>query len=161
MHRARTIRQAALATLLAALLGAAGALAQDREVPYWASIRVEPVNMRVGPGAGYPVEWVYRRPGLPVKVVRVMQGWRLVRDPDGAQGWIVGRLLTRERGAIVVGEGLTELRERPAAGSGVRWRVEPGVVGRLGDCAPAWCEFEVAGRRGWIPLARIWGAGDP
>lgn len=161
MHSTASIRHIAIAMLLATLLGAASAWAQDQEVPYWASIRVEPVNMRVGPGAGYPVEWVYRRPGLPVKVVRVMQGWRLVRDPDGAQGWIVGRLLTRERGAIVVGEGLTELRKEPAPGSAVRWRVEPGVVGRLGDCEPDWCEFEVAGRRGWIALARIWGAGAP
>jgi len=147
--------------LMLAFLVASSASAQEREVPYWASIRADPVNMRVGPGAAYPVEWVYRRPGLPVKVVRVMQGWRLVRDPEGAQGWIVGRLLTRERGAIVVGEGLTELRDQPSQEGAVRWRVEPGVVGRLGECQDDWCEMEVTGRRGWIAQDRIWGEGEP
>ena len=144
-----------------ALLAASPASAQERDVPYWASIRVEPVNMRVGPGPAYRVEWIYRRPGLPVKVVRVMQGWRLVRDPDGAQGWIAGRLLSRDRGAIVVGEGLAELREAPSPSGTVRWRVEPGVVGSLGECRGGWCEFDVTGRGGWIVQARIWGAGEP
>ena len=138
-----------------------GANAQDRQVPYWATIRVDPVNMRVGPGPAYRVEWVYRRPGLPVRVIRVMQGWRLVRDPDGAQGWIAGRLLSRERGAIVVGEGLAAMRAKPAAGGALRWRVEPGVVGRLGDCAPGWCRFAVDNREGWIEQRRLWGAGVP
>ena len=67
--------------------------AQDREVPYWASIRAEVLNMRVGPSQDYRIEWVYKRKGLPMKVVRVMEGWRLVQDPDGAQGWVVARLL--------------------------------------------------------------------
>src|SRR3546814_9173992 len=60
--------------------------AQSREVPYWASLRAEVVNMRVGPSQDYRIEWVYRRQGLPVKVVRVVEGWRLVSDPDGEQG---------------------------------------------------------------------------
>ena len=139
-----------------------GALAaQERAVPYWASIRADTVNMRVGPGTDYPIDWIYRRPGLPVKVVRVMQGWRLVRDPDGTQGWIVGRLLTRERGALVVGEDLAPMRARPSAEAELLWNVEPGVVGMLGDCENGWCEFDVGGRSGWIEAARIWGDGEP
>ena len=100
---------------LALLLTAVPAAAQDREVPYWATLRAEHVNMRVGPSEAYPIEWVYRREGLPVKVVRVMQGWRLVEDPDGERGWIVARLLDPDRGAIVVGEGLAEIRAAPSA----------------------------------------------
>ena len=62
---------------------AAPASAQDREVPYWATLRATEVNMRVGPSEAYPIAWVYRRQGLPVKVLRVREGWRLVQDPDG------------------------------------------------------------------------------
>lgn len=149
-------------TLVAISAALPGALAaQERDVPYWASIRVEPVNMRVGPGAAFPIDWTYRRAGLPVKVVRVMQGWRLVRDPEGTQGWIVGRLLTRERGAIVVGKGLAPMRARPSASAALRWNAEPGVVGSLGECENGWCEFDVNGRSGWIEAARIWGEGEP
>jgi hypothetical protein len=68
-------------TLLALLLCSIPAAAQDRAVPYWAALRAGEVNMRVGPSEDFPIEWVYRRQGLPVKVLRVMQGWRLVEDP--------------------------------------------------------------------------------
>ena len=139
----------------------APAAAQDREVPYWATLRAEEVNMRVGPSEAYPIEWVYRRPGLPVKVVRVNQGWRLVEDPDGERGWIVARLLDPDRGAIVVGDGLAEMRAAPENGAKVLWRAEPGVTGGLGDCEAGWCEFDVAGREGWVRAERLWGAGEP
>ena len=117
--------------------------------------------MRVGPSEAYPIEWVYRRPGLPVKVVRVNQGWRLVEDPDGERGWIVARLLDPDRGAIVVGDGLAEMRAAPEATANVLWRAEPGVVGELGDCEAGWCELDVAGREGWVRAERLWGAGEP
>ncbi len=146
---------------LALIFLAIPAAAQDREVPYWATLRAEEVNMRVGPSEAYPIEWVYRRKGLPVKVVRVMQGWRLVEDPDGEQGWIVARLLDPERGAIVRGEVLAEMRVAPEASARVLWRAEPGVVGALGDCEAGWCEFDVAGREGWVRAERLWGAGEP
>lgn len=117
--------------------------------------------MRVGPSRDYPIEWVYRRQGLPVKVIRVQEGWRLVSDPDGDQGWIVARLLDPQRTALVIGDGLAPIRENPAAGSLLKWNAEPGVVGKLGKCEQGWCEFDVAGRKGWIEQNRLWGAGEP
>ena len=140
---------------------AAPAAAQEREVPYWASLRSDVVNMRVGPSESYPIDWVYKRKDLPVKVERLMQGWRLVVDPDGTRGWINARLLSPERTALVVGEGLAPIRAEPSAASALRWNAEPGVVGKLGNCESGWCEFDVSGRRGWIEAARIWGDGDP
>ena len=146
--------------LLALVLCSTSAAAQNREVPYWASLRAGEVNMRVGPSEDFPIEWVYHRQGLPVKVLRVMQGWRLVQDPDGARGWIIARLLTPERGAIVVGGKLAELREAGDADARVLWRAEPGVVGALGDCDAGWCRFAVGARKGWVRAERLWGAGE-
>lgn len=137
------------------------ATAQDREVPYWASLRYDEVNMRVGPSGEYPVEWVYLRKGLPVKVIRLREGWRLVRDPEGDQGWIASSQLDPERGAIVIGSGLAEIRERPERGSALKWRAQPGVVGKLISCDSGWCELDMNGRRGWILQERLWGAGEP
>lgn len=140
---------------------AAPTLAQEREVPYWASIRAESVNMRVGPSVDFPIEWVYRRQGLPVKVVRLNQGWRLVEDPDGTRGWIVARLLSPDRSAIVIGEGPADMRAEPEEEADLRWRLEPGVVGQLGSCEDGWCELDVEGHRGWVAQVRLWGDGDP
>jgi SH3-like domain-containing protein len=144
-----------------ALLAASPAAAQERETPYWASIRAKEVNMRVGPSENYPVDWVYKRKGLPLKVVRVMQGWRLVVDPDGTQGWVFAALLSPERTALVIGDRLAAIRAEPSPGAPLRWNAEPGVVGKLGDCEAGWCELDVAGRRGWIDAERLWGDGEP
>ena len=140
---------------------AAPAVGQEREVPYWASIRAESVNMRVGPSVDFPIEWVYRRQGLPVKVVRLNQGWRLVEDPDGTRGWVVARLLSPDRSALVIGEGPADMREDPDPSSDLRWKLEPGVVGRLGKCEQGWCELDVTGHRGWVRASRLWGDGEP
>lgn len=134
---------------------------QEREVPYWATIGTTKLNMRVGPSVNYQIDWVYKREGLPVKVIRVIDGWRLIRDPDGAEGWVVARLLSADRGAIVVGEGLAAMRESPARDAKLKWNAEPGVVGKLGECEAGWCHFDVKGRAGWIRADRLWGAGKP
>ncbi len=138
----------------------APANAQDREVPYWATIRdsATELNMRVGPSEEYKIAWVYRRPGLPMKVIRVMEGWRLVSDPDGDQGWVAARLLSPERGAIVIGEGEAAMRDAPADNGKLKWRLEPGVVGKLGDCTVGYCEFDTGGHAGWVEQRRLWGA---
>jgi SH3-like domain-containing protein len=145
----------------AAFAVAVPAAAQKGEVPYWAAVRAGEVNMRVGPGEDYRILWVYRRLNLPLKVVRLKEGWRLVEDPDGAKGWVLARFLTRERGAIVKGEGLADMRERADAASKLKWRLEPGVTGKLGACSGGWCQFEVEGRLGFAPQDRLWGAGEP
>ena len=147
--------------VLLSAVSAVPAAAQNSEVPYWASLASEEVYMRVGPSPSYPIDWVYTREGLPVKVIRVNQGWRLVEDPDGVRGWMSASLLTRARGAIVVGEGVAAMRAKGESGARVRWNVEPGVVGDLGSCSAGWCEFVVAGHKGFVEQARLWGAGEP
>lgn len=147
--------------LLALSLAVPGAAhAQDRQVPYWATIRnsASELNMRVGPSADYPVSWVYKRPGLPVKVLRVHESWRLVQDPSGAKGWVASRLLSPDRGAIVTGGRPAAMRAGPSPESMLRWFVEAGVVGQLGDCTLGWCELVVGNRKGWVKQARLWGA---
>ena len=135
--------------------------AQDRPVPYWASLRAGVVNMRVGPSESYPISWVYRRTLLPVKVVRLYQGWRLVRDQDGSEGWIVARLLNPLRSAVVIGKSLAPMRAEADDTSPLRWNLEPGVVGKLRACDNGWCQFDVDGHKGWVEQKRLWGAGDP
>jgi len=146
---------------LIALTLAGPAIAQTREPPYWATLRADEVNMRVGPGRDYKIDWVYRRVGLPMKVVRLVEGWRLVEDAEGTRGWVVSRLLSPERGAIVIGKGLAAMREAASESTPALWSAEPGVVGKLGECSNGWCQFDVNGRKGWVRAERLWGAGAP
>lgn len=146
---------------LALLLPQIAASAQSREVPYWATVRAEEMFMRVGPSRDYKVAWVYKRPGLPIKVVRVVDGWRLVTDHEGDQGWVAASLLSPDRSAVVVGEGLAAIRAEPSDGAALRWNAEPGVYGKLGKCDGNWCRIDFAGRIGWVRAERLWGAGEP
>lgn len=148
-----------------ALVLAAGAIglplaAQDRVLPYWAALRYEKVNMRVGPSEEYPIVWVYARKGLPVKVVRVREGWRLVEDHEGTQGWISASQLDPARGGMVIGNGLAEVRAAADPASAIKWRAEPGVIASMKKCKAGWCEVDIAGRKGFVAAERLWGSQD-
>jgi len=143
---------------------AAPAHAADDSVPYWASLRGRDVNMRVGPGEDYRINYRYHREDLPMKVLRVMEGWRLVQDPSGARGWMLARFLKRDRGAIVKGArgGVpVDMREKPEANSRLLWKLEPDVTGKLKDCADGWCKLDVGGHVGYVREDSLWGTGNP
>lgn len=136
--------------------------ADDDGVPYWASLRADEVNLRVGPAETYRISWVYRRAGLPMKVLRRMEGWRLVQDPDGDRGWMLARFLKRDRGAIVRGDGPADMHDKGDADAKLLWRLEPGVTGKLGECDSGWCRLDLGtGHAGFVEQARLWGAGEP
>ena len=153
------LNRLALIPLLSALLISVPAAAADGDAPYWASITASEVNMRVGPGEDYRILWTYKRKGLPLKVVRLKEGWRLVEDPDGAKGWVLARFLSRARTAYVTAGDPAAMRDAGQAGARMLWKVAPGVTGSLGDCAGGWCEFAVGPRKGFVEEARLWGAG--
>lgn len=149
-----------LAALAAMVFMAAPGWAQDRLLPYWATLRYDEVNMRVGPSVEYPIVWVYKRKGLPVKVVRIREGWRLVEDHEGTQGWISQNQLDPGRGGMVTGSDIAEVRAAASTGAAVKWRAAPGVVARMKKCRAGWCEVDIAGRKGWMSAERLWGSQD-
>lgn len=135
---------------------AGDALAQKKP-PYWASIAASQARMRTGPGKQYPAVWLYRRAGLPVKVIETFPNWRKVEDPDGARGWIQANLLSEDRTGVVT-RGIRAMRAAPDVSATIAWRVEPGVVGRLSDCDVRWCRFDVAGKTGWVEVSHVFGS---
>lgn len=150
-----TSRHILTAAALMAVVGPAAAQS-DVELPYWASINVDEARMRKGPSPDVPVTWEYRRKDLPVKVVARFETWRKIEDPDGTQGWMAARLLSRTRTAIVTGE-IRPMRDDASASAAIAYRAEPGVVGRITECNAGWCLFDVKGRKGWIQTDHIWG----
>ena len=155
MHRVLT------GMVLAATMVAAPAFAA-KKVPYWASINVGEAMMRTGPGRNFPAEWLYKRRGLPVKVVktytdeRAHAEWRRVQDPDGAEGWMQANLLSDQRTALVIGD-VRPLREKPDTASAIVWRAEPGVVGKVTQCGGGSCNLDVGGKKGFIEIGHLFG----
>ena len=154
------MRKAWLLSVALAALAPAAQAQDERQTPYWASISAGEAMMRTGPGRNYPATWLYRRADLPIQVVEVYPNWRKIQDPDGTTGWMLVNLLSDTRTAIVTGDEPRPMHEEPNDGARVRFLAEPGVVGRLSDCAADWCRLDVKGRRGYIHAGHIWGT-DP
>ena len=127
--------------------------------PHYQSLKSDTVHMRVGPGTQHPIEWVLQRRNLPVRVIAELEQWRRVVDPTGTAGWVHQQTLSSRRYAMVTGE-IRSLRRAPQADAVTIALLEPGVIGRLMECAGAWCRMEAGGFRGWIARAEIWGT-DP
>lgn len=126
-------------------------------LPRWAGILYDGVKLRVGPGQRYPVEWVYRRPDQPVRILREFETWRLVEDNEGVKGWVHQSNLTGRRSFMVPNE--RTLRRSAAEDAGAVAVLKPGVVGRVRTCAAAaaWCEVRVGDHRGWLKRDGLWG----
>lgn len=147
----------AAGSLLFAVSIALAARAQSGlPVPRFASLKADEVNLRAGPGTSYPVEWVLLRRAWPVEVTAEYEHWRRVRDVDGTLGWVHQTMLSGERTALVL-DGIQTLFAAPDAGAAPVLRVEAGVIGALLACEADWCRLEIAGVRGWIERAHLFG----
>ena len=126
----------------------------------FSSLRYNEVNLRAGPGVRYPIEWVFHRKALPVRIIRKYATWRLIRDWEGDQGWVHQSLLTKARTFIVLGK-LRTLRHRPESESAAVAQLEGGVIGQLEFCPSnnGWCRVTTKGYSGWLRRAEIWGIG--
>jgi SH3-like domain-containing protein len=126
-------------------------------LPRWAGILYDGVKLRVGPGQRYPVEWIYRRPDQPVRVLREFETWRLIEDNEGVKGWVHQSNLTGRRSFMVPAE--RTLRRSAADDAGAVAVLRPGVVGRMRNCAAnaVWCEVRVGDHRGWLKRDGLWG----
>ncbi len=132
------------------------AVRAETKLPYWASISASEARLRTGPGRQFPASWLYQRAQLPVKVIATYPNWRKIEDPDGTQGWMQANLISSERTGVVTGD-VRSLRDKPSAKGRVIFRAEPGVVGRISDCARGWCKLDVKGRMGYIEASSLWG----
>ena len=161
---AAALRRLAVAAALAAALAIAMAVEapplQAQEGARFVSLKADLANLRVGPGRRYPIDWVYKRRGLPLLVVAHFDQWRWVQDHEGTKGWMHRSLLSTDRTALIV-NGVQTIREAPSPDAPAVARAEAGVVADLKDCEGGWCRIALAGEEGWVPATAIWGAVVP
>lgn len=170
LFTAKTFRKALILVVFALLSGPALAVSTAAEaqaegaafgksglpLPRYVSLAKSKVNLRKGPGLRYPIAWVYKRSGLPVEIIDEFDTWRQIRDWEGTVGWVHRNMLQGKR-SIIITEEIRTLRQDPGENAPALLRAEAGVIGRLLECAEAWCLIEVAGRRGWLKTGEIFG----
>lgn len=134
-------------------------------LPRFVSLKADRVNLRTGPGTDYPTTWVYRRAGLPLEVVSEFEGWREVRDAEGARGWVVQSLLSGRRTALVTpwdvkaGAPVPQVPVRLSDSESSRpvVLVEAGVIANVHACDGRWCRVSIDRYRGYMPQKQLWG----
>lgn len=137
-------------------------------VPRYVSLKSDRVHVRQGPGTDYKVLWVFQRVGLPVEVVREFEGWREIRDSEGATGWVLQSLLSGRRSGLVVNWDVKRSRataphQRLPIRSSARdsgetvAMVEPGVIANVLSCDGTWCRISIGAVNGHIRQNQLWG----
>ncbi|MFY9288158.1 MAG: SH3 domain-containing protein [Alphaproteobacteria bacterium] len=125
-------------------------------VPRFASLRSNEVNMRTGPGTRYPIEWVFKRQGLPVEIIAEYEIWRRVKDSEGAEGWVHKSALIGKRAALITGS-TRDLHESADVKAPVVARLEVGALGQLVSCSKDWCKLKVGDIKGYLRKTDFWG----
>ena len=128
-------------------------------VPRFVALKKNEVRGRFGPGFDYPVAAVYRRRGLPVRVIAETRddAWRRIEDADGQRLWVHRSMLMSAETAIVTGAADTVLRAKPTEGARGRARLAPGVLAEVLACEGAWCRLRAGEFKGWLPRSALWG----
>lgn len=134
-------------------------------LPRFVSLKVQPVNLRRGPGTRYPIDWVLRRAGMPLEIVQEYEVWRQVRDAEGTTGWVHGAFLSGRRTGAVRPWALKEAGERPvvslyrarSASSAAVARIEAGATVDIAGCDGRWCRVSVGDFSGHMQQRDLWG----
>lgn len=132
-------------------------------VPRYASLRADLVNVRRGPGRDHKILWVFKKLGLPVKVISEYEEWREIEDQAGAKGWVFHSLLSRRRTAVTLdpqdsGTTYFSLHDKPTSKGEAVASLGKGVIVHLISCTGSWCNIAVNNDlSGWISQSNIWG----
>jgi len=125
-------------------------------VPRFVSLRSPQINVRVGPGKDYPIEWVYVRANLPVEIIAEFENWRKIKDVEGSEGWVHQSMLTGTRHALIQKQ-TRDIKEKPAIDAHVIAQIEPDVMVRVQKCQGEWCRIQIDAIKGWLPKEALWG----
>ena len=127
-------------------------------IPRWVSIRAKEANLRTGPGARYPIDWLLQRRNLPAEVIGEFENWRKIRIQDGTEGWVHKSMLSGRRMAAIT-DGRARMRLDPTDNAPIAAFVETGVIVTLRGCEATWCQVAVDGHgvEGWLPRTALWG----
>ena len=129
-------------------------------LPRMVSLRSNMINARSGPGARYPISWVYRQKGAPVEIVAEFELWRKIKDWKGSESWVHKSMLTGKRTAKLIGLGENNIYNAADYNSKVIAKAEEEVVGSIEKC-PAGNEFCLLNFdnkiEGWVPKSNLFG----
>ena len=151
-------------------------LAEDSE-SIWGSLKYSKTYLRTGPSKDNKVMWVYKKKGLPVKIIRVKGDWKEVILPKNQKGWINSSQFSKRRTALIrdhISETEKVLRNHKSLSIKDRNKnpiayVHKGVIVKLISCSNDLCEVGIDIKKekyffrnsyslnGYIEKKNLWG----
>lgn len=128
-------------------------------IPRFASLRSNHINARSGPGARYPIEWVYMQKSAPVEIIAEFELWRKIKDWQGSESWVHKSMLTGKRFVEVITPGENNVYAKDDYNSKVIAKVEDEVVGEIKKCPvnTNFCLVQFDSIDGWMPRQNLYG----
>lgn len=139
-------------------------------LPRFVSLKFNKVNLRVGPGRKYTINWLYKKRGLPVEIIQEFDQWRRIRDSEGTTGWVLNSQLSSRRTGIIapwekpkidfgdtVRAAFINGKGAASNDSGTVAKLQAGLMVSIGECEAKWCEVEAQDTRFWLQQDHIWG----
>jgi SH3-like domain-containing protein len=139
------------------MIFSACAFAEEKDFVY---AKFPVLNLRVGPGKTYPINWVIKYKGEPLEVSHKIDNWLKCKDFEGSDGWVhVSNISKRDPHVIVNAPGKKYVVAYARANESARklFRVESGRRSKLKKCDDKWCKISVNNQDAWILKSYLWG----
>lgn len=128
---------------------------------YFVYTKFKSVNLRVGPGKTYPINWVIEYNGEPLEVYNKVENWLRCVDFNGDEGWVHVSNISKRNPNIVVRSAKKQyvtLFAREDEKSRRLFRVENGRRIKLKKCNETWCKVSVNNQDAWVLKIFTWGS---
>ncbi len=120
------------------------------------SVKGPKANFRKGPSVKNEILYTADK-NYPVKVLKRQKGWIRVEDFQGDKGWVLEKLLSKEK-ALVVKKEKANIREKSSTKSKIIFTAAQGAAFRVIKISGKWALVQHSdGDRGWIHLSLTWG----
>ena len=128
-------------------------------IPRVVSLRSNHINARSGPGARYPIEWVYMQKSAPVEIIAEFELWRKIKDWQGSESWVHKSMLSGKRSVKVITPGENNVYAKDDFKAKIIAKVEDEVVGEIEKCPVnnSFCKIKFASITGWVPRQNLYG----
>ena len=128
-------------------------------IPRFVSLRSNHINARSGPGARYPIEWVYMQKSAPVEIIAEFELWRKIKDSQGSESWVHKSMLSGKRSVKVITPGENNVYAKDDFKAKIIAKVEDEVVGEIEKCPVnnSFCKIKFASITGWVPRQNLYG----
>lgn len=123
--------------------------------PRFVTIKSSKVNVRVGPGAHFPLKWVFVKSSLPVEIIAEYDTWRKIRDFEGADGWVHQNMLVGKRNVIIKKTSI--LVKKPSENGKTIAQINENAIAKLVACDEKWCQVKANDFQGWLLKENCWG----